>query len=263
MFDISKISTVQPWSLNSGFNPNVGFCVWVLQVDGLQVSPFHHHLNGSQILQQVGLNAQTWFAWLTQIVAAQDNRLLWHVPDIAAEVNSHLSRSIAVRQQYSSYLNQSQPEMSVESHSSGFPSVNMQAEQAQLEQYLYWQEQQYQEAKVLAGSFSAETSPPFVWEGDPRVREQLTLLWQEYSSIPQHISLFDNLDEIIDGLYQDLLQQFGTRLPTLKIYFVHYPEQIFLSVSPVTILISQRKDILYEDFRQELFQAVECLVTSN
>lgn len=94
MFNFSKIETEQPWGLNSGCNSNVDFCIWVLQVDGLRVPSFNHHPIGNQILQQVGFDAQTWNTWFTKVVATEDDRLLWHVPDILTETERRLSDSI-------------------------------------------------------------------------------------------------------------------------------------------------------------------------
>ncbi|MEL6320498.1 MAG: hypothetical protein AAFQ57_07575, partial [Cyanobacteria bacterium J06626_14] len=33
----------QPWDLSQGSNRKVDFCIWVLQVDGLQFHPFTRH----------------------------------------------------------------------------------------------------------------------------------------------------------------------------------------------------------------------------
>lgn len=57
MFNISKITEQHPWSLNSCYNRNIDFCVWVLQVAGLQLSPFNYHnFSNSKILGNVAGN---------------------------------------------------------------------------------------------------------------------------------------------------------------------------------------------------------------
>lgn len=202
MFNISKITEQQEWSLNSCYNRNIDFCVWVLQVAGLQVSPFNYHNFSNQVLQQAGLDAQAWLTWLTLVVATQDNRLHWRISNIKEEVERQLSRSVELRQQYWSHLTQSiQPDEEISNFT--VPTFDLQRERLQLNQYLHAQEQQYQEAAALAGSFSTDTPPASVWEGEPIVREQLELLWQEFLRIPKDTNRLKDLD-VIDGFYQDL-----------------------------------------------------------
>jgi hypothetical protein len=61
MFDISKIQEQHPWALNSCYNSNIDFCVWILQVNGLQFSPFNHHSFSNQVVPQAGLDVQGWY----------------------------------------------------------------------------------------------------------------------------------------------------------------------------------------------------------
>lgn len=66
----------QPWDLSQGSNRKVDFCIWVLQVDGLQFHPFTRHASGNRIFQELGLDVQTWTTWVRNVVASQSNRLL-------------------------------------------------------------------------------------------------------------------------------------------------------------------------------------------
>ncbi len=43
------------WTLRSDIGGGLGFCVWALQVDGLQVAPFTHHPEGDGHLRALGL----------------------------------------------------------------------------------------------------------------------------------------------------------------------------------------------------------------
>jgi hypothetical protein len=257
MFDLSKIEARQPWGLNSSCNPNIDFCVWVLQFDGIHISPFDHHKVGNQRLQQVGLDERAWYTWLGTTVATQDNRLCWHIADISKEVEKQLSTSQSVRRQHWSHLTQftQRPDEIGDSTTQKFDT---ELERAQLNQYLHWKEQQYQEAAALAGSFSLLTPPSVVWEGEPRVRKQLELGWQEYLVTPKDTNRLEDLDAV-GGFYQELRQKFSTRLPTLKIYLVHYPTPVFFPVPPVSILVSKAKDLPHEDLRKGIEEAAEFL----
>lgn len=163
------------------------------------------------------------------MVASQDNRLLWHVPDIATEVERQIERQPSFLQQRS-----------------------------QLEQYLRWQEQQYQDAAAVAGAFSWDASAASVWQGHVRVREQLELLWRDYSATAKNTDRREDLD-VINGFYKDLKHQFCMRLPWLRVKLVRYPAPVFFPVPPVTVLVSKVKALPLESLRASFFQAVESL----
>ncbi|YAF99166.1 MAG: hypothetical protein AB3A66_27210 (plasmid) [Nodularia sp. CChRGM 3473] len=256
MFDISAISEQEPWALNTSCNSNIDFCVWILLNSGLQIPPFNHHSSDNQPLQQVSLDAASWYTWLSLVVATQDERLGWHIPDIEAEVSRQLSRTKQLMQQYWSHLAPSVEQANGIDHSRVFDSQT-----PQLNQYLHWQENQYQQAAARVGSLSQDTPPAMVWQGEPRIREQLESLWPVYLATPRDNNRLEELDRIA-LLYQDLKHQFSTKgLPTLKVYLVQYPTPIFFPVPPVSILVSQVKDLPYEDLRNGIFQATESLLT--
>ena len=56
------------WHWSSDAFPPVAFCVRALVLDGLTVPPFDRHPNGDGRLQGLGLDAQTWGAWLAAIL---------------------------------------------------------------------------------------------------------------------------------------------------------------------------------------------------
>lgn len=256
MFNLATIEKQNPWSLTSRYSSHVDFCIWTMLVDGLQVSPFTQHSSGNQALQQVGLDARGWNEWLRLVVATQDNRLLWHVPDITAKVEKELSKSIAMREQYWSHLTQSRQQ----TDAILTPTFDIPRERSQTNKYLQWQEQQYQEAAALVGSFSTATLPAMC-SGEPIVQQRLESLWQEFIAIPKDTS---DIDEVsLTELYQDLHQLFGSRLPVLRIYIVQYPTPVFFPVSPVSILVSQVTNLSIKDLRTGIFRAAECLATSG
>lgn len=62
------------WRVRFGFNAMVDFCIWVLETDGLRVPPFDRHDEGPGLLRTMGVEPQTWRAWLHATVAQQAER---------------------------------------------------------------------------------------------------------------------------------------------------------------------------------------------
>ncbi|MCC5640026.1 hypothetical protein LC593_30195 [Nostoc sp. CHAB 5844] len=253
MFDISKISSQQPWALNISFNSRIDFCVWVLLNCGVQIPPFKHHNSVHQSLLSLSLDAASWYTWLLLVVATQDGRLNWHIPDIEAEVSRQTERTKQLMQQYWSHL--------VQNNEISDPSRIFDSQAPQLNQYLHWQEEQYQQALKSIGSSSKDALPAMIYPGEQQVKEQLESLWSVYQATPKDTNRLEDLD-IIGSFYQELKQQFSSKLSTLRVYLVHYPAPIFFPVAPVSILVSEAKDLSFEDLRNGLFHAAETLLTS-
>jgi hypothetical protein len=74
------------WFWSEAASPPISFCVHALVQDGLRVPPFDRHPEGDGTLRARGLDAHTWSAWLSAVVAAQ-SRLSWRVgePDSLAD----------------------------------------------------------------------------------------------------------------------------------------------------------------------------------
>lgn len=62
------------WGFRFGFTLMVDFCLWVLEVDGLQVPPFDRHPAGDGSLQAVGLDPSGWQSWLVRVVTLQESQ---------------------------------------------------------------------------------------------------------------------------------------------------------------------------------------------
>lgn len=56
------------WYYREGSDPTVDFCLWVLQVDGLQVPPFDQHPGGDGSLRALGLTADDWQTWFLRVL---------------------------------------------------------------------------------------------------------------------------------------------------------------------------------------------------
>lgn len=59
------------WSFGYSFSMQVDFCIWVLESDGLHVSPFDLHPDGDGKLRAQGLDAVSWRSWVKNIVALE------------------------------------------------------------------------------------------------------------------------------------------------------------------------------------------------
>lgn len=62
------------WTFSHGFNMMVDFCIYVLLVDGVRVSPFDIHAEGNKMLRMRGFTANDWHSWLAEVVALQDQQ---------------------------------------------------------------------------------------------------------------------------------------------------------------------------------------------
>lgn len=73
------------WSFSHGFNMMVDFCIWVLEVDGLQVPPFDQHPEGDGSLRAVGPDALQWQSWLIRVVNLQYEQRQVHMKRVAED----------------------------------------------------------------------------------------------------------------------------------------------------------------------------------
>jgi hypothetical protein len=65
-----------PQRIHFGFNDAIDFCLWILEVDGLQVSPFHlHNPHGTKELRSDGLTSESWQTWFECVTCLQDPNL--------------------------------------------------------------------------------------------------------------------------------------------------------------------------------------------
>ena len=79
------------WTLWSDIGGGVGFCVWILQTDGLRVAPFTHHPEGSGELRALGLTAAGWRTWYTAVVGGSPPRTSPPPPEEEVAIHSGLS----------------------------------------------------------------------------------------------------------------------------------------------------------------------------
>lgn len=235
------------WFFEQTFNGYVDFCVWVLQVDGLRLHPFNRHPDGDSTLRERGLNAEAWQLWLTRVVATQDSRLHGHVLDIETQVAREVADlKVQINQLKEQGVMVPDPDWSMIGSST--------------RRRLVRNEQQYQKATQQLGELSKDVTPPEAWNGAPEVGERLRQLWEDYRLISNRSNRGTARAMEIETLPFSALQQYQTRLDTLKIYLVDYPEPVEYLIPPISILLSFADELHdSEDFRIRAINAVERL----
>ncbi len=66
-----SLKTADRWSCGYSFSMQIDFCIWVLESDGLHVSPFDLHQDGDGKLRARGLDAVSWRSWVKNIVSLE------------------------------------------------------------------------------------------------------------------------------------------------------------------------------------------------
>lgn len=207
---------------------DVDFCVWVLEVDGLQVPPFTHHADGNGQLRAQGLTRSDWQQWISRVVVCRDPRLLWglsinellqydHVDLIEYGVELGVDASLVDREQMEAF-------------------EQRQAQQAQAQHRVAIAQlpSDVSLAAILSG-----VSPLDLWMGSSEVGEHLTKLWQEYrSQPPRSRSDIDAMMATQMPAIADRVQALHLEISMLDVYFVRYPALLSYVCSAVGGLIS-------------------------
>ncbi|MBW4622573.1 MAG: hypothetical protein KME17_24850 [Cyanosarcina radialis HA8281-LM2] len=234
MFNILETPS---FPIHYGFSPDLDFCIWTLEVDGLQVFPFDKHLEGNGVLRAKGMNAQSWQDWVRKIVLLSDQRLNWHVEDIEGKV----SQQLAAHQKGAAVAATRYPHLH-------FPAID--DIRAGTYRYLTWQEEQYQLAaaaarQVVREPASLERLPGRcvdLWNGDPNVGKRLKELWQQYypGGFRQRERAWGG-EVLTSGEPRSLwhvLQPYREQLEALELYLVAYPEPAAYLVPPASAIFS-------------------------
>jgi hypothetical protein len=248
------LGTENPWFFAYGFNMFVDFCMWVLEVDGLQVPPFDQHPAGDRTLQAIGLDADGWRSWVNEVVNLQHQQ------------------TRAVRQPFVAFTNEWWQSMQAQ----GMAPLNPQSETFR------------QQAEALGEQFKAAQgsrpdlffpklgdaqNPPGAWKGSAVVGQRLGELWEEYKPLSNKRKEWQRAlvrqwstgrgDGTVKRVWDDL-EPYHTRLETLAIHLVEYPGEVYYLVPPVSVIMTVVNGHLDgETFRTNAFRAAEELATRN
>lgn len=260
------------WSYDLSDNQKINFCVWVLKWDGLHIPPFEAHSEGTKILQQAGLTAQSWFEWFNRVVMTQDKRLLSCAT--LEDLQIRLEKIIQSLK-YASNINNS---LFLPFNKYRFnEAFEREYWTSRLEQSL----SDYQDASSRISPFCRSSDPPDLWSGSSQIKDLLWELWEVYcepsdyrnseKSMNESYPLFQSAKRsksILDSLrstymriaFFHTVKRYSNEIPYLEVFVVDYP-------SPVSILFPQKSAVLstenvgFDNPRhyQEILRIVKCL----
>jgi hypothetical protein len=240
--DLSKVFTINPevdWRIDHGFNNSVDFCIWVLEIDGLRVPPFDQHPEGNRILQNVGVNADSWRQWLSTVVALQDSILLRNeiFPDQSLWIEEQLNVNNSMYLEFKQH-----PEWSN-------VQIDLAAMRSSMLNHSVILEQQYQAAfaKVshLPGKPIDYRDKPFdVFPGSAEIKEILVSLWQHYIQISEQERAETPYRRETRRITGDGGKKELWGLDYLNIYTVRYPVPVEYFVPSVSVIISLANNLV-------------------
>lgn len=228
MFDFSREPS---WVVHSSFDPVVDFCVWMLEVDGLLVSPFDQHLEGNAAFRARGMDANSWLLWMKRVVLLSDQRIYWSAEKLRVTPQNERNSEFVKWQE--------------------------------------WQHQQAMTvAREFCGSQFPEIlpiMPPEVFPAASPVKELIEERWmyyrsdifsrreQRWSSHPIASLLGSELVEAVNSYYP--------RLAALELYLVAYSEPREYLIPPVSVIVSLPDDSSNDDLTSRVLLAVETLAS--
>jgi len=227
------------WYYHQGSDPTIDFCIWVLQVDGLQVPPFDRHPAGDGSLREAGLTADNWLTWFLRVLDPEQRK-----QDEAQLQQLYMAEYLKV------------------------------ANEPDIEHF----KRRYQ-AERRNGSADPPLPPPPTfyhycasWMGDLAIKNRLLELEKQYTQNASQYSraVGDVERALIRGerkaatrLY-DELKPYHNRLPPLQIYLVAYEYPLDYLLAPATLLVTvQEGQPAYQEFCERVFNAVAELATRS
>lgn len=247
------LGTENPWACDYKFNAAIDFCIWVLQVDGLQVSPFDMHASGDGTLQAAGLDAHAWRMWIQEVV------------------NLHYHRAEAIRKPSLKFLNewgQTRQAEVKELLKNPTPETLRRQAEALGESY----KAALARGDIVSPNFGQAQMPPAVWSGNAVVGNRLAELWEHYKPL-SHKRMewerervhqwFQGRDRTARRLWHDL-EPYHNRLEALYIHFVDYPQEVNYLVLPVSVVMTiVNGQFDATRFRTRALEAAEALSASS
>ena len=220
------------WHYRQGTNPAAGFCLRVLEVDGLHVPPFDQHPDGDGSLRALGLTEDAWQTWfLRALDPAQSKR------DFEELQQLHMAEYLKL---------------------SGEPDLEHFKRRIQAEQ--------------LKISTEPPLSPPpefylyhASWKGSIVIKNKLIELEKQFKQdvnqrgrwMDKEISILHWEERKAATRLYDELKPYHNRIPPLNIYFVAYESPLDYLVTPAILLITvQEGQPRFQEFRERVIAAV-------
>lgn len=222
---------LKPWFLYVFGDIDADFGIWLLQKDGLRVPPFESHQVADSVLREKGLDAQEWQTWMHEMIRSKDRRLF----NFKAQL----------------FLS----------------AIDLQQKQKKEAQETVadseWPDQ------LLREHTEAYTSRPFspldFWRGSAEIGISIEELWEQYIHLPNrgHWSAIQpDLNVFAFWDFKSDLEPYYTRLDSLFLHLVSYPEPIDYPIPPFSGILSvAEKPIDREHFRIRVMKMAEALAT--
>jgi hypothetical protein len=141
-------------------SPEVDFCIWVLEVDGVHIPPFDRHPAGSGPLATSGMPPGQWHDWIHAVALAVDRQeYLWvRTDEIADEVRAE-------------FIQEYEPKLA-RAGGKGLGTLAAVRGVARVLRELF--------VRLRRIEKSPRVYPPELWTGDKRVAARLRELWKAY-----------------------------------------------------------------------------------
>jgi hypothetical protein len=247
-----------PQPVSISFNEAIDFCLWILEVDGLQVYPFHlHNSAGTRELQSCGLTVACWQKWFERVIFLQDPYL--RRMDLRLGAESWADEQVSQIYRLANAMQKS-PEFSEDSiESIDFEGIRQtlvkhhhihQQRRSLVEQRLY----PYLNSIQIK---AAIRDPSLAFRGNEFLSTRLCEKWQQYQTV---------LDSRMVG-------RISTRvflndpdleiLPELNIFFVGYPACTEFLQQPNYVVAAKFQDRSNQAIRELIQWSVKSLMANQ
>jgi hypothetical protein len=235
-----------PQPINFSFNEAIDFCLWILELDGLQVYPFHlHNPHGTGELRSCGLTSESWQQWFERVIRLQDLNL--------KNLNLNFDAEEWANKQINIYRQQAEtikkcPEFSEDTiESIDFDTLR----QTLIKHHFIWQQRRRSVEQILQPQLDllqinrAICNPVFAFKGSALLEACLREKWHQYRKlVDDRPQSFSKSEVLLDN------PELGS-LTALNIFSVGYPSQTQFLLPPNYVVVSNF-DLEMKDSRSEI-----------
>jgi hypothetical protein len=223
-----SLFSTDPWFWSYGFRATIDFAVWALETDGLRVPPFDQHADGNGELRSRGMTAETWVAWLRELVSVAGDD----------EAQRAFGRLVAQESRRTGSPVHLPPPPFMD------PTAAWQGAAEVGELLAEWRRLPPEMARL----------PLEQWSGYPRVGNQ------------RHEVEHGNMElrhDVMRRLWRDL-KPYHRRMPRLRVHVVAYPARVQYVATPDAVVLGLNEPFAEPmTFRDAILAAAEAVAQSN
>lgn len=204
------------------YSRELDFCIWVLEIDGLEVPPFQHHPDGDKSLRKRGLTVDSWRGWFNAVAAVVASQALYRsqleaVADDVGRKYKPIYRDF-------------------EGH--GPPGTR----HVRLDRLRLITSHLSTLVREVRGLEFDSRSLPSVWAGDPSVMPRLEDLWKRFRGRIARQRRRDTLSALL-VLSRDDYQALRSYLEEqyVQAWCVDYPGEIVLPMPPSSLILGVKE----------------------